>query len=218
MAEMLSYLAAVLPYGVSAGARLVALQCALRMDSLMRVRLPVGVLRSLRLSTPQPWRELDQARWLRMLPSQRPGDVMAELQDPALLGQSPSLPDRKRAADWALRAGCRARTADADAHLQLLSVHIAAHSDPAIGRGQGEVDRMAHECGVEEQGVFEAFDRLVSIGSLEQWQLCPNTGDLRWSCIPHPRMAAQIRADSPDSGQGLRGSAQSAAAPDSPVR
>lgn len=57
---MLSYLTVALPHGVSAAARLVTLQCALRMDSRMQVRLPVGVLRSLRLSTPHPWQELSR--------------------------------------------------------------------------------------------------------------------------------------------------------------
>ncbi|MDF9811790.1 hypothetical protein [Streptomyces sp. SPB162] len=63
---MLSYLAAALPSHTGAGARLLAVQCALRMDSQGRVRLPIGVLRSLRLGRdPLPWSELEQARWLR---------------------------------------------------------------------------------------------------------------------------------------------------------
>ncbi|WP_254642913.1 hypothetical protein [Streptomyces sp. BV333] len=185
VAEMLSYLAAALPHSISAEGRLIALQCALRMDSRMRVRLPMGVLRSLRLNIPQPWRELEQARWLRTLHSTRPGEVVAELQDPALLGQSPSRPDRQHAADWALRAGHGARTAGEDTLLQLTSIHLAAHSDPETGRGQAEADRMARECGVEGQDMPDALDRLATIGSLTQWQLCPNTGDVQWSCTPH---------------------------------
>ncbi|MGW5664054.1 hypothetical protein ACWEWG_28930 [Streptomyces sp. NPDC003758] len=179
---MLSYLAATLPRDVSAEARLVALQCALRMDSRMRVRLPTGVLRSLRLSTPQPWRGLEQARWLRTLPGRRPGELTAELQDPALLGQSPSRPDRRRAADWALRAGRGARAAGEDAFLQLMNIHIAAHSDPATGRGQREADRIAHECGMEEQDMPDALKQLVVIGSLDWWRACPDTGDIQWRC------------------------------------
>ncbi|MQL61903.1 hypothetical protein F6Q10_04495 [Streptomyces vinaceus] len=182
VAEMLSYLAAALPHGVSAGARLVALQSALRMDSRMFVRLPVGVLRSLRLSTPQPWRELEQARWLRTLPSPHAGAVMAKLQDPALLGQSPSRPDRQRAADWALRAGRIGRSVGDSALVQLMNVHVAAHSDPATGRGRGEADRLTRECGVANHDMPQELDRLTAIGLLEWWRICPDTGDMQWSC------------------------------------
>ncbi|MFF3377794.1 hypothetical protein ACFYXF_33170 [Streptomyces sp. NPDC002680] len=185
MAEMLSYLAAALPHSISAEARLIALQCALRMDSRMHVRLPMGILRSLRLNTPQPWQELEQACWLCTLHSTRPSEVIAELQDPALLSQSPSRPDRQHAADWALRAGHGARTAGEDTLLQLTSIHLAAHSDPETGRGQAEVDRMSRECGVEDQDMPAVLDRLATIGSLTQWQQCPNTGDVQWSCPPH---------------------------------
>ncbi|MEU5324573.1 hypothetical protein AB0G67_48890 [Streptomyces sp. NPDC021056] len=60
--EMLSHLAAALPEGTSATARLLAPQCALRMNSTMQVQLPQGMLRSLRLDTaPQQWRELEHA-------------------------------------------------------------------------------------------------------------------------------------------------------------
>ncbi|MGW5207915.1 hypothetical protein ACWEQ5_25205 [Streptomyces griseoincarnatus] len=183
---MLSYLAAALPHEVSAAARLVALQCALRMDSRMRVRLPVGILRSLRLSTtPRPWQELEQARWLLMLPGQRAGAVLAKLQDSALLGQSPSRPDRQRAADWALRAGRTARAASDNAVVQLMNILIAAHSDPATGRGQEDADRLTRTCGVEGHDTPEALDRLTAIGFLEWWLVRPDTGDVHWSCGAH---------------------------------
>ncbi|MDX3577715.1 MULTISPECIES: hypothetical protein [Streptomyces] len=181
VAEMLSYLAAALPQGVSAAARLVALQCALRMDSRMCVRLPVGVLRSLRLNAPRLWRELEEARWLRIRPS-RPGEVTAELLDSALLAQYPSRPDRQRAADWALRAGRTARAFGEGPHTQLLSLYISALSDPATGQGQGEVSRIRHECVLEEHDVLTALDRLAVIGSFEWWRVCPDTGDVQWSC------------------------------------
>ncbi|MGV9941166.1 hypothetical protein [Streptomyces sp. NPDC003401] len=182
VAEMLSYLAATLPHEVSAGARLVALQCALRMDSRMCIRLPVGVLRSHRLSALKPWQELERACWLRALPHRRPGTVMGELLDSALLGQSPSRPDRQRAANWALRAGGTARSAGEDAVLQLISIHVAAHSDPATGQGLVEADKAARECGVDNQDLLQALDRLTTIGFLQWWRFCPDTGDVHWSC------------------------------------
>jgi hypothetical protein len=60
--EMLSYLASALPAETGPAARLIALQCALRMNDSAQVRLPLGVLRSLRLEPARDsWRELHQA-------------------------------------------------------------------------------------------------------------------------------------------------------------
>jgi hypothetical protein len=195
VAEMLSCLAAALPCSTSSAARLIALQCALRMDSRMQVRLPVGVLRGLRLSTPHLWQELEEARWLRTLPG-RPGEVVAELLDSALLSQYPSRPDRHRAADWALRAGHAARTAGEVPQVQLLGIYTSALSDRATGLGQGEVDRMQRECALEEHGVLTALDRLVAIGSCVWWRACPDTGDVQWCCTSEPVMGDA----GPDSG------------------
>lgn len=109
--------------------------------------------------------------------------MITELQDTALLGQSLSRPDRQRAADWALRAGHRsARTAGEGVLGHLLSIHVAAHSDPATGRGQSEANQMARECGVEAQDLPGALARLAAIGFLKWWQVCPDTGDVQWSC------------------------------------
>ncbi|WP_199923787.1 hypothetical protein [Streptomyces scabiei] len=88
---MLSYLAAALPDGTSPATRLIALQCALRINTNMQVSVPRGLLRSLRLGTNQsPWQELEQARWLRLIPDRRTGEVAAVLLDAALLGQAPA--------------------------------------------------------------------------------------------------------------------------------
>lgn len=182
VAEILSYLAAALPAGVSADARLIALQCSLRMDLRMQVRLPAGVLRSLRLTDPQGWQELEQACWLSRAPDPLPNAVVAELRDPTLLGQSPSRPDRRRAADWALRAGREARAARAGALLQLMSVYVAAHSDPAIGRGLAESERIARECGTEQDGLPQALACLEEIGVCQGWRICAVTGDVQWTC------------------------------------
>ncbi|SNX88458.1 hypothetical protein SAMN06272735_8908 [Streptomyces sp. TLI_55] len=89
--DMLSYLAAALPEGTSVTARLLALQCALRMNTTMHVRLPHGVLRSLRLhAASEPWHELEHARWLRTAPAHDGAVITAELLDVTLLGQSPA--------------------------------------------------------------------------------------------------------------------------------
>lgn len=59
---MLNYLASALPAETGPAARMIALQCALRMNDSAQVRLPLGVLRSLRLEpATDSWQELHQA-------------------------------------------------------------------------------------------------------------------------------------------------------------
>ncbi|MFB7575953.1 hypothetical protein [Streptomyces sp. NPDC056165] len=180
--EMLSYLAAALPAGTSAAARLLALQCALRMNTRMQVRLPQGVLRSLRLNTIQsPWRELEHARWLRTVPGTAAKEVVADLLDATLLGQAPSRPDRRHAADWALRAGA-ASTAGAIGPLpQLASVYLAAHTDPEAVSGLSELDQMARACGIQPTELPGALGKLTASGLLKSWRACPDSGDLQWT-------------------------------------
>lgn len=180
--EILSYLAAALPASTSAAARLLALQCALRVDIRLHVRLPHGVLRSLRLNAlPDPWRELEHARWLRIIPATAANEVVAELLDAALLGQAPARPDRMRAADWALRAGS-SPTAGATGPLpQLASAYLAAHADPQTGSGLSELDQMARACGVPLAQLPTLLDQLAATGLLTLWQACPDSGDLHWT-------------------------------------
>ncbi|MEK2479057.1 hypothetical protein [Streptomyces noursei] len=103
MREMLRYLGAALPASTSAAARLLALQCALRMNTQEQVRLPAGVLRRLRLADRSAsWRELEHAQWLRTA-STVANAVVAELLDTTLLSQAPACPGRLQAADWAQR-------------------------------------------------------------------------------------------------------------------
>ena len=91
--EMLNYLATVLPEETRAGARMLALQCALRMNNSAQVRLPHGVVRSLRLEPARDsWRELIEAGLLRPLPPDRA--VAVQMLDAGLLTQYPARPDR----------------------------------------------------------------------------------------------------------------------------
>ncbi|MFI9155462.1 hypothetical protein [Streptomyces sp. NPDC053367] len=87
MSEILSYLAAALPADVSAGARLLALQCALRMNAYLHVELRAGLLRSLRIDPAQACRELEQARWSSMVNGPGAARVAAELRDATLLAR-----------------------------------------------------------------------------------------------------------------------------------
>jgi len=177
--EMLSYLATALPQNTSAAARLLALQCALRMNPRMQVRLPKGVLRSLRLNAASgPWRELEHARWLRPGPGNAPNEFAAELLDVTLLGQAPARPDRRHAADWALRAGSAAAIGPLP---RLASVYLAVHTDPESGSGLGELDQMARACGARPAELASTLDHLEATGLLGSWQACPDSGDLQWT-------------------------------------
>ncbi|MFJ6392821.1 hypothetical protein ACIQJT_35070 [Streptomyces sp. NPDC091972] len=181
MGEILRYLAAALPSEVSAEARLLALQCALRMNAQMRVTLPAGVPHSLRVGASQACRELEQARWLGLDDAPGAAGTAAQLLDTALLAQPPARPDRRRAADWALRTGCPARIGVAEPGMQLLGTSLIAHSDPSSGDGLRESDRVLRDCGMPEHELARVMDRLADSGVLERWQICAHSGDVHWT-------------------------------------
>ncbi|MFK0154777.1 hypothetical protein ACIQVK_22200 [Streptomyces sp. NPDC090493] len=179
--EILSYLAAALPADASAGARLLALQCALRMNAYMRVELRAGLLRSLRIDVVEACHELERARWASVVNGPGALGIAAELRDTTLLAQSPALPDRRRAADWALRTGCPARIGGVEPRLRLSGVYLAAHSDPPSGEGLSECDRIIRDCGLHSHGFHGALSRLTANGVLEEWRICPDSGDVHWT-------------------------------------
>lgn len=179
---MLSYLTASLPEDTPAAARLLALQCAFRVDATMQVRLPKGMLRSLRLDTPNLWRELEHARWLRISPASAANEVWAELLDPALLSQAPARPDRRQAADWALRVASPSTVgAMAGPLLQLASLYLTAHADPDTDTGLTGLDQMARACGIQPAALPNTLDQLAVTGLLKSWQTCRDWGDLYWT-------------------------------------
>ncbi|MDX3315167.1 hypothetical protein P1S61_40215 [Streptomyces sp. ME08-AFT2] len=186
--EMLSYLAAALPADTGAAARLLALQCALRMNAAANVQLPTGILRGLRLGhCSEPWQELERARWLSRITAAPEVDtptVAARLFDATLLTQSPARPDRRRAADWALRAARPARVAAGGPLPQLAAVCLAAYTPPEAGNGLTEVDRMARDCGLDPSALPDVLDQLATAGFLASWNVCPDSGDLRWTQAP----------------------------------
>src|SRR3954465_9778569 len=128
--EILSYLTAALPADASADSRLLALQCALRVNTRMRVVLPRGMLRSLGIDAAEACSELGQTRWLNRVDGPGTGGIAAQLRDSALLAQPPARPDRRQAADWALRRGSPVRMGVAEPRQRLLGVYLMAHSDP----------------------------------------------------------------------------------------
>lgn len=182
--EMLSYLAAALPDGTGAAARLLAVQCLLRMDSERRVRLPIGILRSLCLDRdPRPWKELEEARWLHgppTVPGSEGGAVVAQILDDVLL--APARPDRRRAADWALRIAGDGSLGAGDPSLRLVALCLAAHADALTGRGCVEVDRIVRECGLVPAALSPMLDRLAAV--LSSWRVALVSGDLHWELLP----------------------------------
>ncbi|MFI1415638.1 hypothetical protein ACH4Y0_37815 [Streptomyces sp. NPDC020707] len=179
--EMLNYLAAALPESTTAAARLLALQCALRMDATMHVQLARGMLRGLRLDNPAPWRELEQVRWLRNRPRNAINKIRAELLDAPLLDQAPARRDRTQAADWALRVTSSASAQRrAGPLLELAALYLVAHADPGTGVGQADLAQMARTCGTRCAYLSDLLEQLAAMGSLASWQVCHHGGDLTW--------------------------------------
>ncbi|MFD6811523.1 hypothetical protein ACFWEN_38330, partial [Streptomyces anthocyanicus] len=98
--NMLSLLAASLPFHTSPEARLLALQCVLRCDADGSLALPRGLIRSMNLGDAGPlWQELLDARWI-LSAAPTPTGMQTRLNDPliGLPGRGP----RSQAAHWAL--------------------------------------------------------------------------------------------------------------------
>ncbi len=201
--EMLSYLAAALPEGALPSTRLLALQCALRMNAAMHVQLPKGLLRSLCLDMPHPWRELEQACWLRTAPESTGSKIVAELLDATLLAQAPARPDRRRAADWALRASSPSATGTVGALLQLAGVYLAAHTDPVALSGLSGHDQMARACGITLKELPRTLDQLTATGLLGSWQGYSDSGDLRWTLVRRTGINDRSRRRAAAAGTGM---------------
>jgi hypothetical protein len=120
--------------------------------------------------------------------------VVAQILDGGLLAQRPARPDRRSAADWALRAAKGGGAGVCNPPLRLTTLCLAAHTDPSTGRGCTEVDRIARECGLVPATLLPVLDRLAA--SLISWSVTLAAGDLRWELPPKgdPRQQA---ADDP---------------------
>ncbi|WP_327706960.1 hypothetical protein OG530_40005 [Streptomyces decoyicus] len=124
---------------------------------------------------------MEQARWLKTVDGPGTEGIAAQLRDPALLAQPPARPDRRQAADWALRRGSPARMGVAGARQRLLGVYLTAHSDPWSGEGLRECDRVLRDCGMPDQELPGVMGRLTDRGILEAWLICPDSGDVHWT-------------------------------------
>ncbi|MCX4826829.1 hypothetical protein OG883_45160 [Streptomyces sp. NBC_01142] len=183
--DMLSYLASALPTGTSPEARLLAVQCALRADHRGQVRLPAGLLRSMRLAhDPTPWHELERHRWFHLGSQQSTGcahdqTFTAQLVD--ALSRAPGRPDRLRAADWALRVTSAAPLRMLPASARLTALALGAHRSPAHARTGVETDRLSRACGTTPADLSPLLDQLVTAGTIKAWACDPHTEELHWT-------------------------------------
>lgn len=183
--EMLSYLAAALPRCTAAPARLLAVQCALRATASGRLWTPWGLLRGMRMGSAFPyWEELEQAQWLRRLPTLTSEDargVSVQLLDATILTQTPTRRDRARAADWALRMASHPALRGMPVVSPLVALTLAAHSSLHSCRGLLEANRFTHMCALSPGLLADVLDDLVSVGALMSWSYDSATEDIAWA-------------------------------------
>lgn len=187
--EMLTYLATALPRFTSPGARLLALQCALRADSRGHLRVPHGLLRGLRLyGRIELWQELARAHWLR-LPDLKAAPVEVHLRDATLLEHAPGRRTRCHAAHWALHPAPLASLTTAPPAVRLTALVLAAHASPH-GQHGVDMDILARLCGHSPQQTAELLDQLVNTHALSAWHHHRESDEVRWK-LPHQQ--TQIR-------------------------
>lgn len=171
--DMLSYLATSLPQGLSAEARVLALQCTLRSASSGLVHLPPGLTRGLAVHKPRlRWEELESAGWLYLS-----SGSAAWLVDPLLgtLGRR----RRARAGDWALRAFRTHSDRQFSAYVRLVAMALIAHTSPGEPDGAADMIQLARRCGLPP-----AIQLLVEHCALAAWTFDHQTGDLVWMAAP----------------------------------
>ncbi|MFD7068297.1 hypothetical protein ACFV97_13835 [Streptomyces sp. NPDC059913] len=175
---MLSYLASSLPLPTSAAARLLALQCALRSNLLGYADLPAGLIRGMALGCATTrWKELEAARWLRLISHAGQGRVI-RLTDP-LVGL-PGARSRSRAADWALRMARGRNLAGMPAESRLVALALLAHTRTHAGGGTADAHQVGRTCSVSVSRLLEEVRRLTERKVFTAWMLDPRTDDLSW--------------------------------------
>ncbi|ANP52013.1 hypothetical protein J2Z21_008881 [Streptomyces griseochromogenes] len=178
--EMLTYLATALPRCTSPAARLLALQLALRANAHGLVRLPAGLLRSMRLrGRTEIWEELAHGFWLRP-PDLRPTPVEVQLLDAAVRDQAPGRGARRRAAHWALRPRPLALHTAAPPAVQLVALVLAAHPSPCSTHTV-DMGVLARLCGHSPHQTAELLDRLVATRTLARWRHERDIDEVVWN-------------------------------------
>jgi hypothetical protein len=189
---MLTYLASALGCVASPAARLLALQCALRANAHGCVRLPAGLLRSMRLHRrSEVWQELAQDGWLE-LSDPRAAFLQARMLDDAVLDQAPGRSARRRAAHWALKPAPLTVAAAAHPADRLTALVLAAHTTAAGTTADMSV--VARLCGRSARQTEVLLDRLVADRTLSAWHHRRDTDEVYWQPA-HPYRPLPGRAD-----------------------
>lgn len=187
--ETLTYLAAALPRFTSPAARMLALQCTLRADSGGRVRLPAGLLRSMRLrGRAEVWEELAHGAWLRS-PDLRSTPVEVQLLDTVVREQVPGGAARRRAAHWALHPTPLSLPTTVPFSLQLSTLVLASHWCDQVP-ASADLEVLARLSGHSPHQTAELLDRLVAMQALSIWRHDRDTGEAFWE-LPPPRASRQ---------------------------
>lgn len=184
--DMINYIAAALDPAVGAGARLLALQCALRASTVGAVRLPYGLVRSSGVRRSRScWSELEHEGWLRPAwATAQPGGSSswdAQLLDHVVLLQNPGRRARRSAADWALRMMAHARRAEANTQEQLVYLVLASHASLGTRRSSAEAERLARCSGLPLVSIPFVLAELSRKRLLHSWHLDTDLDDLHWS-------------------------------------
>ncbi|MFJ4428560.1 hypothetical protein [Streptomyces bobili] len=155
------------------------MRTALRTDSGGHVRLPAGLLRSMRLlRRTELWEELVQDRWLEM-PVLRSVPVLVQLLDDAVLDQERGRGARHRAAHWALlhttRTARRSTIGAADGRAR--AGRALLRTGWTRRRHGGTFPACA---GIPPHQMVDLMDQLVAVRALAAW--CPNreTDEVFW--------------------------------------
>lgn len=191
--DVLDYLAGCLPPGTGAASRLLAVQCALRSDASGRVRVPQGLLRSLRLAgDPAPWQDLEDAWWMHRRHRPVPTRAPVEVQLLDVFGSSHDRRARARAADWALRAAAT----HGSASRRLAGLALLAQ--PAHGGWGAATHRsLLRRCGLTGNArLYETLDYLTAQGLLSGWEAVQDGTAVRWrinSSVPPASTGPEVQ-------------------------
>jgi hypothetical protein len=151
------------------------------------VRLPVGLLRSMRLAgDPSPWQDLEQAHWLFGLSGDSRPDApvqCVQLLDPVVLAWAYHRPDRLQAADWSLRLYCARCFGCLGSGERLAALVLAAQTPAGSSHGLTRSVQLSRTCGLPHSDLPRVLGLLTSAGFLASWALAAHAGELTWTLL-----------------------------------
>lgn len=176
--DMLSLLAASLPFHASPEARLLALQCVLRCNADGSLLLPHGLMRGMILGNAGLlWQELLDASWICSV-TPMPFGTQVRLNDP-LLGL-PGRGPRSQAAHWALVQSSGSSLRHTSSAARLATVTLQAHTQPSLQKGSADSHTLARMCGMNLHRLLGTVQDLRDAGMLQSCSLAGGE-NLAWS-------------------------------------